>query len=77
MQTAENNIRKKSSGKKKNANIEKFVASERLRILGLHLREDIRRFKEPANIKTNKINQDRPQDIEQTLGDGFFKLKTK
>jgi len=76
MNAAENVIRKRYSGKK-SGNAEKFLASERLRILGVYLKEDLRRFKEPAATRTSKINQDKSQNVEQTLGDGFFKLKTK
>ena len=74
MNKAENAARKRHGSKKGNA--DKFIASERLRVLGLHLRQDIKRFREPGQA-TSKINQDKEQNVEQTLGDDFFKLKTK
>lgn len=76
MQSAENAARKRHGGGKGNA--DKFVNSERLRVLGKYLREDIKRFKEPVNVKApNRINEDKREDVEQELGQGFFKLKTK
>ena len=75
MAAAENAARKRHGKKKGNA--DKFVATERLRVLGLHLREDIKRFREPGKATTSKINQDKEQNVDQPLGDSFFKLKTK
>ena len=75
MNAAENLIRKRHAGKK-SGTAEKFLASERLRILGIHLREDLRRFREPG-AATNRVNKNKSENVEQTLGDGFFKLKTK
>ena len=74
MQAAENGARKRHGKKKGNA--DKFIASERLRVLGKHLKEDIKRFRDPGKA-TNVINQDKQINIEQPLGDNFFKLKTK
>lgn len=75
MAQAESAARKRH-GKKSKGNSEKFVQSERLRVLGKHLQEDIKRFREPG-ASTNTINQNKSQNVEQTLGDSFFKLKTK
>lgn len=76
MASAENAARKRHGGGKGNA--EKFVNSERLRVLGIFLREDIKRFKEPVNVKApNRVNLDEKENVEQELGSGFFKLKTK
>lgn len=72
MAQAENAARKRHGKKKGNA--DKFVQSERLRVLGLHLREDIKRFRDPGKA-THTINQDKNQNVEETLGDNFFKLK--
>lgn len=66
---------RKAGGKKGRKNADKFVNTERLRVLGKHLNEDIKRFREPGQIKSNKVNQDKEQDVEQVLGDNFFKLK--
>lgn len=74
MQAAENAARKRHGKKKGNA--EKFIATERLRVLGKFLKEDIKRFREPG-AATNSVNRETKQDVEQTLGDNFFKLKTK
>ena len=74
MTSAENAARKRHGKKKGNA--DKFVATERLRVLGKYLQEDIKRFREPG-AATNKVNQDKEQNIEQPLGDSFLKLKTK
>ncbi len=75
MQTAENSARKRH-GSKKGGGTEKFVNSERLRVLGKYLKEDIKRFRDPGKV-TNAANLDDKKDVEQTLGEGFFKLKTK
>ena len=76
MNQAENAARKRGGkGKRSSGSSEKFAASERLRVLGKHLKEDIKRFREPGTTKTNKVNQDKPQNVEQTLGDSFFKIK--
>lgn len=74
MNKAENAARKRHGKKKGNA--DKFIASERLRVLGKFLKEDIKRFREPGQA-TNKINSDKEENVEQVLGDSFFKLKTK
>lgn len=73
MNAAENAARKRHGGKKGNA--EKFVHSERLRVLGKHLKEDIKRFREPGEVKVNKVNKDKEESSEQVLGTNFFKLK--
>lgn len=77
MQAAENGARKRHGSKK--GNPDKFITSERLRVLGKFLGEDIKRFRDPGQVKSapNKINQDKAQDVEQVLGSGFFKLKNK
>lgn len=68
---------RKRHGKKK-GNADKFVNSERLRVLGKYLKEDIKRFRDPGNVSTpNRINKDKQEEVEETLGDGFFPLKTK
>jgi len=77
MAEAESRIRKQHGKKKSSGSADKFVASERLRVLGKHLKEDLKRFREYTGTGTNKANTDKPQDIEQTLGDDFFRLKTK
>ena len=74
MQAAENGARKRHGKKKGNA--DKFVQSERLRVLGKYLHEDIKRFRDPGQA-TNVINKDKQQNVEQDLGSSFFKLKTK
>lgn len=64
--------------KRHGTNADKFINSERLRVLGKYLREDIRRFREPGNVKApNRVNMDAKENVEQELGPGFFKLKTK
>ena len=73
MQKAESAARKRHGKKKGNA--DKFVQSERLRVLGLYLKEDIKRFRDPGK-GTHVVNTDKPKEVEQPLGDGFFKLKT-
>lgn len=74
MASAENAARKRHGKKKGNA--DKFIQSERLRVLGLHLREDIKRFRDPGKA-THQINQDKNQNVDQQLGADFFQLKTK
>lgn len=74
MQAAENAARKRHGKKKGNA--DKFIATERLRVLGKYLHEDIKRFREPG-AATSSVNKDKAENVEQALGDGFFKLKTK
>ena len=77
MQEAEQAVRKRSKGGR-NGNVNKFVASERLRVLGKHLQEDIKRFRDPgAAVKTVKPQSTKDVDGEQILGADFFKLKTK
>ena len=77
MQDAEQAVRKRYKGGR-NGNVNKFVASERLRILGKHLQEDIKRFRDPgAAAKTVKPKSANNADGDQILGDDFFKLKTK
>lgn len=75
MNQAENAARKRHSSKNGKGNADKFVQTERLRVLGKHLHEDIKRFREPGQVKTNKINRDKEEDSEQILGAGLFKLK--
>lgn len=75
LQSAENAARKRHG--KSGANADKFINSERLRVLGKYLKEDIKRFREPA-AATNTINQEKQENVEQDLGAGFgFKFKTK
>jgi hypothetical protein len=69
MQVAESRVRRQHKGASSG---DKFINSERLRVLGIHLQEDIKRFKEPGAV-TSGSNK----NTEQTLGDDFFKLKTK
>lgn len=73
LQAAENSIRKRNGGK---GSSEKFINSERLRILGKYLKEDIKRFREPGKAPS-AINQPKEENLEETLGGGFFKFKTK
>lgn len=75
LQSAENAARKRHGNS--GANADKFINSERLRVLGKYLKEDIKRFREPG-AATNTINQEKQENVEQDLGAGFgFKFKTK
>ena len=72
MQKAENDARKRHGKRGKNA--EKFINSERLRVLGRYLGEEVKRFREPGPAP-NTASTEKKQDAEQVLGDSFFKLK--
>lgn len=73
LQAAEAAVRKRGGGK---GSSEKFINSERLRVLGKYLKEDIKRFREPGKAPS-AINQPKEENLEETLGGGFFKFKTK